>query len=419
MSEDRKSPEELAALFEQQCRAMRLPALSASELLDLMDYYSRQGRDFESEVCRHMAERLEPDNDEVLLTRAHYYADDGDWASALALRKRLAIGGYEDRLFQVEYIIRTGAPDQALQRVMSALPSVQSLPDYDFLYDAAILLRDYGYPAHALRLIGHVPPSYIDYAAVCDLRAECAMLTADYNAATAILNAAIDQSPFDGNLWTRMASTAYRQGKYTEAQEAAEYALATGKNDEAARLKCLADIALCADDEAMMDLLKAADSMQDAGICLSCGHRLYQAGRYTLAEMAYRQAAVYSPRDGSVRGEAIGWLALCLVHNGACDSALVQLASLRAMGYDNWSNAQEMAEILFAQGYEKYAVRALLEGRREKVLSDARYFMLIRQLGANGCYEAARPLWQDILAQPLNCPQDLQAYVDQARTRLA
>lgn len=84
--QDSNTPIEfIAEAFEQQWKRFKVPELDAIDLLDLMDHYVRQGRDFEAEICRLLAERKEPDNIEVVYTKAHVLMDEGRWNEAKEL----------------------------------------------------------------------------------------------------------------------------------------------------------------------------------------------------------------------------------------------------------------------------------------------------------------------------------------------
>lgn len=417
MDEERKSPEELAALFEKKWQSVGLPDMEVPDLLDLMDYYNRMGRDFEAELCRHAAERKDPDNPEIMLTRAHLAADDGDWITANGIRKLMQFSGYEDLLFKVEYCVRSMSIDQAYSLALASLPRYPDLPDYDFLYDCALLFRDFGYFAHSLRLINLIPPSYIDYAAVQDLKTECASLSGDYAAARRSLNASIDRSPFDSILWTRLAICHFRQKAYAETVEACEYALATSDSIDALRFKRLAALHLV-DDETAKRIFDLAAGEQDFLACKEYGDMLFSQGRYEEAKEAYRQSGVFCPHDGMERDTIVYRLVVCLVYTNAYEMALIQLNSISASGLSRWGYGYEVAALLFDRNKHGYAVQAIKWTMQNSELIHLHLERLAELLDKYDCYEDARDVWSDILGREAELSAGVVPILEKARRRL-
>ncbi len=321
MDADERNLKKLAESFERQWLASDIPGFSAGEFLDLMDYFTREGMDFEAELCRHFAEIRGPEDPEVLLTLAHCCADDGDWKAASVLRARCEADGYDELLFKVERLVRMGAVTKAENLVLQSLPPTFELLEFDFLYDAAVLFRDYGYLPSAVKLLETLPPSYVDYSQAQELRAECFALEGDYDKANNILNSLLDNAPFDQQLWVKHASYCYRGKKYDEALDACEYALAIGADADAARIRSC--IRLLHENGRNCEKMAAeAIQAQDYTFLLEYADRMYALTDYEHALEAYEYSGLFCPRGSRDRERILSNLSKTLIQLGRFEPAL-------------------------------------------------------------------------------------------------
>lgn len=409
--DDEKNIEELASDFEKKIKRANFPHMETSDLLDLMDYYTRLGMDFEADLCRYIAERNDPHNPEVILTKAHTYADEGDWRASARLRAHSGLTGYDETLFSIEHTLRLGTVARALQEVIASLPKFHDIVDYDFIFDAATLFRDYGYADSSLRLLDLIPPTYTDWVQVQDMRVECHALMGRYVKAKEILNSLLDLSPFSCNLWVRMATCCYRDGTYDEALEACEYALAIkSDDDDALRLRNLVR-AHKADTEAEAEILAYAYEQQDWQICLDIADRCYERASYADAIPPYCFAGLFCPRGQRDRERIVARLALCHFHCGNSADAMPHLLALCAYGGQYWDTYHEAAQILFEKGLQKTALEVIDIALRNHELHTARYGQLAALLAHYECYEDARNQWNEIISNLSTIPQSYKKYV--------
>ncbi len=56
--------------------------MDAPDLLDILDYYEQNNQYFEAETCIRLALRLHPDDPEVQIRRAYRFKNEGRWAEA-------------------------------------------------------------------------------------------------------------------------------------------------------------------------------------------------------------------------------------------------------------------------------------------------------------------------------------------------
>lgn len=395
MDNNKKSIEQLAREFEDKWNAVRLPEMAAEDLLDLMDYYARTGMDFEAELCRRISERVAPHHPEVMLTRAHWYADEGDWMMAEHTRKSVPeTSNYENLLFAMESNVRSTNVQEAWRILDENVPDVLELPDLDFLFDCAVLFRDYGYSYDAVRCLSRIPHTYIDHRQADELLVECNAFLCDYAGSKSILNRLLDESPFDQNLWAQLATCCFRLDETAESDDACEYALAIGPNVDAARIKAL---------NAMKDnhegILRQAIAQQDYIACMEGGHIAYERGEYTEAYQYYSYAGLFCPRGHRDREKIVFRIACCHIHNGQWQEGVRQLFSLYALGGGLWGPYYECAQLLLEQGADLQAVQVLMFVVRSGEMNVARYEAVAALLIRHECFEPAREIWKHIASK--------------------
>ena len=395
MDNNKKSIEQLAREFEDKWNAVRLPEMAAEDLLDLMDYYARTGMDFEAELCRRISERVAPHHPEVMLTRAHWYADEGDWMMAEHTRKSVPeTSNYENLLFAMESNVRSTNVQEAWRILDENVPDVLELPDLDFLFDCAVLFRDYGYSYDAVRCLSRIPHTYIDHRQADELLVECNAFLCDYAGSKSILNRLLDESPFDQNLWAQLATCCFRLDETAESDDACEYALAIGPNVDAARIKAL---------NAMKDnhegILRQAIAQQDYIACMEGGHIAYERGEYTEAYQYYSYAGLFWPRGHRDREKIVFRIACCHIHNGQWQEGVRQLFSLYALGGGLWGPYYECAQLLLEQGADLQAVQVLMFVVRSGEMNVARYEAVAALLIRHECFEPAREIWKHIASK--------------------
>ncbi len=410
---NKKDIKVLAETFEQAFNEILPPSLSVSDYLDLMDYYSGFGMVFEAELCRHFAEKTDPENPEVRLTQAHWYADEGNWSEASNCLALSGFSGYDSLLFKVEQQVRCAQPHVAARLAYSALPSSLEVTDYDFLYDCSELFFDYGYALYALFLLSKISNDYVDYAQVQALMVECYAAVCHYPRVKAMLNDMIDKCPFDETLWIRLATCQYRMGRYDECDDSCEYALAiTDTDGEAQKLKNYANFDADAVDVFSNEGVTQAYFQQDFTACMVYAGKCYEAGRYDAAAELYRRAGYFCPRGHRERERIVHRLALCLIHLGQYSSANHQLLSLFVLTGSAWNAFYDAAQILFERGNFGYGVTLLKFPVRYGEVVGNRLEQLTLLLHHYECYSVAESLWGHIFKHVDKISSSYQRYLD-------
>lgn len=414
MDEQKKDIKQLAHDFERQWDALQLPDMPVEDSLDLMDYYTRSGLEFEAELCRRMAERKDPQHPEVMLTRAHWFADDGDWNNAEQTRKSVPeTSRYENLLFTIERYVRSMKISAACQTIYGNLPALLELPDYDFLFDCAALLRDYGYVREAGDCLRRIPSTYVDYRQTQEMRAECEVLSCDYPAAKETLNRLLDAFPFNQNLWAQLATCCFRAGENAEATDACEYSLAIGNDQDALRIK-----ALIAQRESGHVALRQAIANQDYVACLETADIAYENRDFVSAHDCYTMAGLFCPRGHRDREHIVFRTACCLIHSGLYQEAFRELTALYALGAGNWGFYYECAQLYLSQKSDTYAVQTLQFCIRNGLLSVGHYEPTILLLTHYNCYEPARKVWTHIMQHADVIEKSFLPFIYKAGTEL-
>ena len=63
--------------------------MDASVLMDIEDYYEKEGKSYDAERLMRFAEKLHPDSEDVLVVKAYRLKLSGKWSEALSLIKSI------------------------------------------------------------------------------------------------------------------------------------------------------------------------------------------------------------------------------------------------------------------------------------------------------------------------------------------
>lgn len=409
----------LAEEFERALEKMPVPKFSSTEFLDLMDYYSRAGMAFESDLCRYFAEKKAPEDIEVKLMKAHIAADDGDWQTANDYVEQIGTGGYDELMFKIEEDVRLCHINSAVFRVKEALPAQLDVHDYDFLLDCAELFYDYGYAFGALLLLDRIPQDYVDYEQAQQLAFECNSVICRDTNAKAVLDKMIDRRPFDDSLWTRMAIMRYRSYDYSGCDDACEYALAINASSEARKLKYYMKFNPEADDVFEEEGVVAALAEQDVSALLHYADLCANNKQYVEAIGLYCQAGLYCPRGHRDREKIVRNIVANSLMEGmeyfpVYDGILAYLV----LTGNVWDIAYESAQKIFECGNKKSAVSLLKLALHHKDIKMHQLSLLVLLLHHYECYEEARELWEFVLRHADDVGESLQDYLDEAARKI-
>lgn len=415
-SNDKKNIERLAAEFLERWHQTALPAMDAVDMLDLADYFSDKGMDFEAELCHYIANRVYPNDPEVMLAQAHTQAEQGDWLASANTRNQAGISGYDEKLFRVEQMVRSFQYDKAMNVLLHVLPPEEEreLPEYDFIFDTGCLFYDNGYNEQAIQAFSMLPPTYVDYQSAQLHIVDAQAFLGHYDEAKQLLNSMIDHDAFNAELWERMANYNYLARNYYEMTEASNYATTINPNSPASRYRNLVATrqrALKDDTGAFFDELKAN---QESGYLMEYADTLYEAGRYDVAMGAYAWASLFCPTGDNIRIYLQSHYLLCLAHCEEPEKAFTLLQSLTTFYGEYWDIIFEAAQITFEFGHVEWALRMLDIARNKHYIHGARYNQLAALLAHYECYKPASKFWNDMLNHVSLLSPSFKHYTEQA-----
>lgn len=402
----------------------RFQTFSCADLLDLMDHYSLLGRDFEADMCQRIVQRLYPDDTDAKLARAHSLADEGNWEMAAKVANGTPGTGeftaYDLALFNVEKFLRQALPAKAQNVVDLSLPDTFGLAECDFLFDSAAIFRDYGYCDRTLSLLSRISTDYEDYRQVLELKADTLIAEGSYRDAAELLDRMIDDNPFDKSLWSRMAQCRMNMGNTPAAVDAAQNALAIGRDIEASRIVGYAEaVSGKFDDFGFYNYLLANSiPVQDYMLHLDLALHYARHGHHHDAIQALSLAGMYCPRGSRHREVIVALMALSLINTGNTAAALENLHSLRAIATNYGLYFIEAARLLLSLGQQAQALSLMLSAASEYHAAAARLALISAILTTHNLYSQARPLWEKIILNSSSLPADAQRQAATAAEKL-
>ena len=416
MEEKERDLQRLAEVYNEKLASVSLPEMKVDDLLDLVDFYTRNGMDFEAEMYKRIAALQFPTHPDVILMCAHWEADEGNWKGVSSISSIMDSTTYDEALFYMEKFIRMMLPGEAYSKMQATLNPLLELSDYDFLFDSAELYKDFGYMEFALKCLKQIPATYPDYRQTLELSAECYFYLADFDSSLAQIDRAIDINSFDDYLWAQSALLHYKKKDFNRALDACEYSLAILQdNPRAEHLKNVIEW----HRNSSFDVAAASYVRQDYSAMIEIGDLHYLKSEYKQAEAEYMAAGYFCPRGNRDRVLIAFKTSICRVMQGRVDSGIDTLLSVLNQGLDIWPFAIEMLHILLKEGYEDKFSRLFAPLIRLDDLSISRMEQLVLTLAPFKCYDSASFFWKRVFEyeNKLKAPcdtivQDAKKYFD-------
>lgn len=412
MEEKDKDIQHLAEVYNEKLASVILPDMKVEDLLDLVDFYTRNGMDFEAEMYKRIAALEFPTHPDVILMCAHWEADEGNWKGASSISNIMDSTTYDDALFHMEKLIRMMLPDEAYSKMRSTLSPLLELNDYDFLFDSAELFKDFGYMEYALKCLKDIPATYPDYRQTLELSAECYFYLTDFDSSLAQIDKAIDINSFDDYLWAQSALLNYKKKDFNQALDACEYSFAiTKENPRAEHIKNVIEW----HKNSSFDMAAASYIRQDYTAMIEIGDLHYLKSEYKQAEAEYMAAGYFCPRGNRDRVIIAFKTAICRVMQGRVDSGVDTLLSVLNQGLDIWSLAMELLYVLLKEGYEDRFSRLFGPLIKMDDLSAFRMEQMILALAPFKCYDVASFFWKKVFDSNYEFTAPCLAAVDEAK----
>ena len=147
--------------------------MDAETLLDIEDYYEKEGRLFDADRLLIYAEKMHPQHEEVLIVKAYRLKNRGKWNEALTVIGEVTNRENRDvQALLAEWEAAGGKPKKAEQRIMQHLPHEKNDEYYEWLIDLGEILLDYGYTKRAQHFLRQIPENHKSRAKTDELLAE-------------------------------------------------------------------------------------------------------------------------------------------------------------------------------------------------------------------------------------------------------
>lgn len=213
-----------------------VPYLEADELTDIAEYYMTGKQDDKANQAIKAAIDMHPDSvdPQIFLARQKMFYGQLDEARSIidAITEQ---DDCEVIYVRAEILIKEGRTEESSSYLLQQIGTMQDCLD-TFLYDCAAIFMDYDQWEMAGEWMERLRDSYPDHPRLPIMDAEIKMGLDDFENALPLLQKILDNEPYDAEAWNLLAETQVALGNYTEALEAADYALAINPEDNNAIL---------------------------------------------------------------------------------------------------------------------------------------------------------------------------------------
>lgn len=373
--------------------------MDAPILMDIESYYEKLGRDYDAEHLMRLAEKLHPDNEEVLVVKASRLKSAGKWQKALDIVR--AIPNQNNRevvLFLAEWDIAEGRPNEALRRVAKQMPKQMEPEDYDWLLDLSEIYLDYGYMLRARDLLLKIPKKYSFRPRVDELLAESYYQLQEYDKSIEAAEALINASPYDAVSWAQLADIQQKCGHLADCISSCDYALAIDdSNAQAMSLKVYATFGLGQVEEGLKLYEEFRLKLpENYAIRMYAGEQLYSAQRYAEALTPMEEALRLCPIENPDRSRIVNGLAYVQAELGRITDAEELMETLCLTGTSLEEIYLQLANIFFESRHRAHAIQALALIVHQENVDDNDLQRAIQMLYQHNTFKEAEKLWEEI-----------------------
>lgn len=410
-AQDKNKLERLVAEYEKKLRQVGTSFyMDALDLLDIADFYTKEGRLWDAETCLRHAMKLHPDDEEVLLSKAYALKDEGKLQEAeklVASLKDQEVRGV--RMFWAELRLNAMEPEKAEEIIRDYWESL-AVADYDVCTEAAELYLDYGYLDRALGWLEKIPS--LDKHCK-ELAAECYYQKENYGKAIRLLNEILDKDPYDDITWSQLAEVQYKSGLNREALDSCDYALAIRPDSEQAlRLKSSACMAL-GDYEAASRYGQeyARRCPADYSFALTLGEAMYAQDNLEAALDFLKRAHANCPQEAQERLRILSGITYVYVRQGLYAKAYETLSCACSMGSSASEVSLQVANLCLDNGGTDFALRLLQDLLSAGQLKPEQKTRIAAMLCDYSCFKEARKLWKQLMPSAVVLDRSIAPYL--------
>lgn len=371
--------------------------MDANILMDIEEYYEKSERPYDAERIMRFAERLHPDNEDVLVVKAYRLKQEGKWNEALSTVK--SIKNQESRqvqLFLIEWDVASGRLKEATLRLNSQLRVATSPDDEDWLYDMGEILLDYGYVGRSIFYLTQLPNNYPMRRRVDELLGDAFSQLCHYDQSIEALGRLVDADPYDSMSWAQLADVQFKDARFQACIDSCDYALAIDDgNSRAMILKTYALFELQKIDEGMKLYAEYAPKLSnDYTLHLYVGEQLVANGRFREAEQPLQRAMRLCSLDSTDRQRVVNAYVCVLLYDEKVEEAAELFFTLNSCGVQPMDLYLQLGEMLLAYGKTPKAVEVLYRAFSLPDCTGKDYFNILQLLFNNQIFEFASMIWE-------------------------
>lgn len=309
--------------------------MDAETLMDIEEYYEKEGRLFDADRLLSYAEKIHPQHEEVLIVKAYRLKNKGKWNEALTVISD--VNNRENRDVQAllaEWEAAGGNPKKAEERMMQHLPLVKNEEYYEWFIDLSEILLDYGYTKRAQYFLQQIPEDHKSRAKTDELLAESYFQFHDFKKSMDYLTRVVDTNIYDAASWSQLANLQMKLEEYENCIASCDYSLAIKPgNEQTLSLKLFALFHLNRTNEGFKFYKQYADTINE-----DYSFHMYAAEQYLVSEQyqpaleAFHEALRLCPMDNPDRSRLICATAYAYAFTGQNDNAQEIMLTLSSLG---------------------------------------------------------------------------------------
>ena len=209
----------------------QVPYMEADELTDIAEYYMTGKQDAKANQAIQAAINMHPDSvdPQIFLARQKMFYGQLDEARNI-IDSITEQDDLEVIYIRAELLIKEGRADEASDFLQQQMNEMQDCLE-DFLYNCTSIFMDYDQWELAEEWMLQLKETDPTHPRLPIVEAEILMGLDNYEDALPLLKEIIDEEPYNAEAWNLLAETYVALEKYSEALEAADYALAINPAD--------------------------------------------------------------------------------------------------------------------------------------------------------------------------------------------
>ncbi|MEG1860162.1 MAG: hypothetical protein RRY07_00310 [Bacteroidaceae bacterium] len=213
----------------------------ADVLIDILEYYSQNMMNKEAHSCAEYALKLYPDNTDALVYMARERMQLADLDGARKLEAKISdVSDSEVKFLHAEILLTEGKVEEAQQFLQEQFNDENQVEPMNY-YDIATIFRDFEQYKIAIDWINKFYTNEkLELFYNNQLKADCLTMLGNTNESIPLLNALLDEQPYDAFSWELLAQAQISEGNLNDAIDCCDFAIAINPDELVAiRLKAL------------------------------------------------------------------------------------------------------------------------------------------------------------------------------------